>query len=348
MMLPSIPTIRSVLVILVLLQLSSCAMYHTAPLANAEDNVQNAGATSDKAPASKTDLILLTNSQWQLVQIQSMDDSTYTPDDPGKYSLSFMPEGQLGVKADCNSGGGHWTLLRKNQIEFSQLISTLALCPADSLSDRLMQNLTYVRSFVFRDGHLFLATMADGAILEFKPADENNNAQNKPAFDCGKAEGAVETQICNTPTLAKLDLQVDQLYQAALMTFPKEEIDTLKAIQRGWISGRNDCWKDAQIKQCIESSYDTRITQLQIRTGYFMVPEVVIYQCDSSERLAVYFYNETKIPTAVINDAGAQFFAYQTTAASGAKYQGRNELLWIKGNEAQWQMLDKKQTCTVQ
>jgi hypothetical protein len=29
-----------------------------------------------------------------------------------------------------------------------------------------------VRSYVLRDGHLFLATMADGAILEFRPAGE--------------------------------------------------------------------------------------------------------------------------------------------------------------------------------
>jgi hypothetical protein len=46
---------------------------------------------------------------------------------------------------------------------------TRGTCPPGSLYDRFISDLDYVRSFVLEDGHLFLATMADGAILEFEP-----------------------------------------------------------------------------------------------------------------------------------------------------------------------------------
>jgi len=43
------------------------------------------------------------------------------------------------------------------------------MCPPESLHDRFLSDLGYVRSFVMDGGHLFLATLADGAILEFEP-----------------------------------------------------------------------------------------------------------------------------------------------------------------------------------
>jgi para-nitrobenzyl esterase len=46
---------------------------------------------------------------------------------------------------------------------------TRAMCPPGSLYDRFISDLGYVRSFVLKDGHLFLATRTDGAILEFEP-----------------------------------------------------------------------------------------------------------------------------------------------------------------------------------
>jgi hypothetical protein len=43
------------------------------------------------------------------------------------------------------------------------------MCPPESLSERYLAQFEWVRSYVMRDGHLFLATMADGAIIEFEP-----------------------------------------------------------------------------------------------------------------------------------------------------------------------------------
>ncbi len=44
------------------------------------------------------------------------------------------------------------------------------MCPPGSISDQYLQQLGFVASHLVRDGHLFLTTRADGAILEFQPA----------------------------------------------------------------------------------------------------------------------------------------------------------------------------------
>ncbi|MFM1897087.1 MAG: hypothetical protein RLZZ385_2161 [Pseudomonadota bacterium] len=110
----------------------------------------------------------LEGTSWQLVAIQDMSDAVFSPDDPAKYTVRFRSEGRLQVESDCNRGGGTWRQ-DGSSVEFEGVYSTQAMCPPGSLHNRFMMNLNTVRSFVTRDGNLFLATFADGAILEFEP-----------------------------------------------------------------------------------------------------------------------------------------------------------------------------------
>lgn len=128
-----------------------------------EDNARDAAASH--ASSSET----LTGTAWRLVQIMSMDDQIFIPDERNKYTLAFEDNGRLIVRADCNRGQSTWSFKPPSQLEFGQLATTRALCPPGSLHDRFISDLNYVRSYVFKDGHLFLATLADGAILEFEP-----------------------------------------------------------------------------------------------------------------------------------------------------------------------------------
>jgi len=50
---------------------------------------------------------------------------------------------------------------------FGPLASTRAQCPADSLDQNLSRQLPHVRSFVLKEGRLFMSLMADGGILEW-------------------------------------------------------------------------------------------------------------------------------------------------------------------------------------
>jgi heat shock protein HslJ len=112
----------------------------------------------------------LAGTSWRLVRIMSMDDTTYTPDDPSRYILVFSTDGKVQIRADCNRGTGEWVSPEPNSLSFRQIASTKALCPPGSLHDRFMDQFVWVRSYVIRDGNLFLATMADGSIIEFEPA----------------------------------------------------------------------------------------------------------------------------------------------------------------------------------
>lgn len=113
----------------------------------------------------------LPGSSWRLVRIMSMDDREFIPENPANYTLEFHPDGRASMQADCNRGSGAWVSKAASQLEFGVIAATRAMCPPDSLSDRYLAQFEWVRSYQFEDGHLFLATMADGAIIEFEPAD---------------------------------------------------------------------------------------------------------------------------------------------------------------------------------
>ena len=87
----------------------------------------------------------------------------------------------------------------------------------------------------------------------------------QPSFDCGKASHEVEQMICKDAELAALDRSLMQLYSTLLKHTPASEQKLLKAEQRGWVKGRNDCWKASDQRGCIKSEYEARIRELKDR-----------------------------------------------------------------------------------
>ena len=112
----------------------------------------------------------LAGTSWQLVRFQGSDDTTLTPDDRSKYTIAFGADGQLTARIDCNRGRGTWKSSGSNQLALGPLALTRALCPAGSMHDHIVKQWSNIRSYVLRDGHLFLSLMADGGIYEFEPA----------------------------------------------------------------------------------------------------------------------------------------------------------------------------------
>jgi heat shock protein HslJ len=125
---------------------------------------------ADAAPEDAAGPGSIAGTSWRLVQIVSMDDTTYTPDDPALYTLEFGTDGSMRVRADCNSGTGSYTSESASQLKFGVIAATQAECAPGSLHDRYMAEFQWVRSYTMKDRHLFLATMADGSIIEFEPA----------------------------------------------------------------------------------------------------------------------------------------------------------------------------------
>jgi len=111
----------------------------------------------------------LGGTSWQLVKFQGGDGKTLTPDDRAKYTLSFGTNGNLSARIDCNRGRGSWTSPGPGQVRLGLLALTRAMCPPGSLHDQVVRQLSFIRSYTVKDGHLYLSLMADGGIYEFEP-----------------------------------------------------------------------------------------------------------------------------------------------------------------------------------
>jgi len=89
---------------------------------------------------------------------------------------------------------------------------------------------------------------------------------NQPSFDCSKVKkDSSESIICSSNKLMDLDNELAAVYKQALSKATKE--DMLKVHQRGWIKGRNDCWKADDEKQCMADQYKLRIKELKEKYG---------------------------------------------------------------------------------
>jgi len=169
-----------------------------------------------------------------------------------------------------------------------------------------------------------------------------------PAFDCAKASGEVETLICADQALAALDRKLDEVYKAASAKAKGQLLTTLRTEQRGWVKGRNECWKAQKdtptyltaswtvdtAKACVEANYKIRTSELQA-VWRLLPPKTVSFACQNNpanELVANFF--DTDPPSARLERGDRTTTVWQVPAASGGKYEGQNVTFWTKGNEA--------------
>jgi len=179
--------IHSILVVLTLLSLAACGgagqnAAQSAPASPSKEASTTpaaapaaAAASAPETPAApQTSASDLAGTSWRLVKIQGPDDKAAVPDDAAKYTLSFAADGAVAARIDCNRGRGSWKSEAPGQLSFGTLMLTRAMCPPESLHDRIVADWQSVRGYVFKDGHLYLSLMADGGVYEFEPAGPAN------------------------------------------------------------------------------------------------------------------------------------------------------------------------------
>lgn len=128
------------------------------------------GASEGESPPT------LTNTTWQLVEFQSSSDEigTIRPDDPSGYTMTLAADGTVTMSLDCNRATSTWSAGQgdsgSGSFTFGPLAMTRALCPPPSMDERIGRDAQYVRSFVLRNGRLYLSLMADGGIYAWEPS----------------------------------------------------------------------------------------------------------------------------------------------------------------------------------
>jgi uncharacterized protein len=126
-----------------------------------------------------------------------------------------------------------------------------------------------------------------------------------------------------------------EVYAAALKQASDEHPPVLKTEQRGWIKGRDECWKSNDQHTCVEAEYKRRSAELQAE--YRLVPGTgpVTYACDgnpSNQVVATFF--PTDPPTLIAEHGDSVSLMYLQPSGSGTRYQGGNETFWEHQGEA--------------
>lgn len=117
----------------------------------------------------------LTGTNWRLVEFQSMDDATgiIRPEDPALYTMRLDSNGSVTMRLNCNRAKGSWTAepgsdAASGRFQFGPLAATKALCPPPSMDESIAAQSGYIRSYLLRDGKLYLSLMADGGIYAWE------------------------------------------------------------------------------------------------------------------------------------------------------------------------------------
>ncbi|WP_138466813.1 lysozyme inhibitor LprI family protein [Poseidonocella sp. HB161398] len=167
-------------------------------------------------------------------------------------------------------------------------------------------------------------------------------AQEGPSFDCTAAESSAETLVCEDAALAALDRRVAERYAAALALAEgldagaEEAADDLRAYQRGWIKGRDECWKTDDLRACVEESYLRREAEL---VSQWMLEEPVgmaTWICDGNpaNEVVTIFY-DTELPAVRFERGDTIDTGVVVRTGSGSRYDGSfGRYIWMKGHEA--------------
>lgn len=158
-----------------------------------------------------------------------------------------------------------------------------------------------------------------------------DNLPLSPSYNCRSAVHQVEKLICSDPALMTLDNQMAIVYESALQKAASIDddsqaaINTLKAMQRGWVKGRNDCWKlKKEMKKCISHSYSHRITYLQTKWSLMKPIQIENFSCgEQSEKVLVELYSTGLLPSAAIKYHNKRnvFISLQPKSSS-TRYEG--------------------------
>ena len=143
-------------------------------------------------------------------------------------------------------------------------------------------------------------------------------------------------------------MKLADVYEQAKQKAINEHPPVLKAEQRGWIKGRNECWKSKDTQHCVEREYKLRIAELQARYQLLPGNGPLIYICDDNpiDLFIVTFY-PTDPPTLIAERVDSVSLMYLQPSGSGAKYQGHNETFWEHQGEAMitWGFGAKTKSC---
>ena len=117
----------------------------------------------------------LTKMIWQLQEIHYNNDKLIEVANPANYTIEFLSDGQVSIKADCNRARGTYTQ-EGNSISIKIGPTTLAMCDPESISEQYLQELQAATILFFQDGNLYFDLKFDTGTMKFTPKTFGNDS----------------------------------------------------------------------------------------------------------------------------------------------------------------------------
>lgn len=153
----------SLATVIPLLLVSAC----TSPVVETGD-----GQEGDTPPS-------LAESSWELAEISAGDGEEAKSEtvEEGLYTLLFRADGTAAMRFDCNRGFGRWQAgerdgASKGSISFSEIGVTKALCPPESISDRVIADFSAFDGVLVEEDRLVLTIDREGVSYVWSRAAE--------------------------------------------------------------------------------------------------------------------------------------------------------------------------------
>lgn len=144
----------------------------------------------------------LTGKVWQWTKTAYNDGKTITVSTPANYTIEFMADGTLAIKADCNNVTGTYTADGGN-LTIKLGASTMAMCPPGSLDSEYLKQLNEVAQYLLQGETLVLNFKLDTGGMTFTPASAQSAQPGQPAQPGtvpGQDLGGKQWQWVNTVT----------------------------------------------------------------------------------------------------------------------------------------------------
>lgn len=105
---------------------------------------------------------------WELTEFGAQGGAPVDVTEPQRYTVQFLPEGDLAIGAVCNSAGASYTA-QDGTLEISPIRSTLILCPPDSQGQPFLNLLEAATTYELDSDGLLVLTGPEGT-LRMRPA----------------------------------------------------------------------------------------------------------------------------------------------------------------------------------
>ena len=135
---------------------------------------------------------------WQWVATLYNNDTKAVPENPENYLLELLPEGQITVRADCNTATGTYTL-DGDQLSINVTASTMMACPPGSLADQFIEGLNAAQSYMMDGEDLIIVLKLDTGSMRLKVPEPAPSASASAVPEA--TPGASPPEVPATPAV---------------------------------------------------------------------------------------------------------------------------------------------------